>query len=180
MTVFYFLGAATAAWAVLLAGLGIRRHGFPANPRATRAVMAISAVLVAGSIGSAVVGGILEEEHEEAEAAETEEAAAAEEPEAPAGGGEEIALSAVASGDLAFDKDEVEAEAGPVTLVMDNPSPIEHNVSLEGDGLSEEGETVGQGGTSTVSAEVERGEYTFYCSVPGHQEGGMEGTLTVK
>jgi plastocyanin len=67
-----------------------------------------------------------------------------------------------------------------VTLVMENPSPVEHNVSLEGGGVSEEGETVGQGGTSTVSAEVDPGDYTFYCSVAGHQDGGMEGTLTVE
>jgi uncharacterized cupredoxin-like copper-binding protein len=43
-----------------------------------------------------------------------------------------------------------------------------------------QGETVGQGGTSTVSANLKRGRYTFYCSVPGHREGGMVGTLTVK
>jgi uncharacterized cupredoxin-like copper-binding protein len=39
---------------------------------------------------------------------------------------------------------------------------------------------VGQGGTSTVSASLKPGTYTFYCSVPGHREGGMEGKLTVE
>ena len=39
---------------------------------------------------------------------------------------------------------------------------------------------VGQGGTSKVTANLKPGTYEFYCSVPGHEAGGMKGTLTVK
>jgi uncharacterized cupredoxin-like copper-binding protein len=63
---------------------------------------------------------------------------------------------------------------------MDNPSSVPHNVSIEGRGVDEEGETVSQGGSSTVRAELRPGEYDFYCSVPGHRQGGMEGTLTAR
>jgi uncharacterized cupredoxin-like copper-binding protein len=31
-----------------------------------------------------------------------------------------------------------------------------------------------------VSANLQPGEYKFLCTVPGHAEGGMEGTLTVE
>lgn len=184
MIVFYVIGGLTALWAVVLAGLGITRHSFPATSGATSVVMAISSVLVAGSIGSAIVTGALDEEEHGAEAtdAEAEEAAPAEAEEdaPPAAGGEEIELSAVPSGELAFDTTELEAEAGSVTLTMANPSPVAHNVSIDGGGVDEEGETVGEGETSTVSAALEPGEYAFYCSVPGHREGGMEGALTVE
>ena len=39
---------------------------------------------------------------------------------------------------------------------------------------------MGKGGTSKVSVNLKPGTYTFYCSVPGHEAGGMKGTLTVK
>jgi uncharacterized cupredoxin-like copper-binding protein len=91
-----------------------------------------------------------------------------------------LRLSADPSGKLAFDKQALQAKAGRVAIVMKNPADLSHNVSLEGPGVDEEGETVGKGATSTVSATLKPGTYTFYCSVPGHREAGMEGKLTVR
>ena len=36
------------------------------------------------------------------------------------------------------------------------------------------------GSSTTLDAELEAGEYTFYCSVDAHREAGMEGPLTVE
>jgi plastocyanin len=180
VTAFYVVGAAAALWAVILAALGIRRDRFPSTPRTTRAVMGISALLVAGAIGTAIVAGILEGEHEEEPQEGEAVAAEAAAEEAAPSDAQELELAADPSGDFAFDTTELEAAGGPITLTMANPSPVAHNVSLEGPAVDEMGETVGQDETSTVSAEVEPGEYTFYCSVSGHREGGMEGTLTVE
>ena len=80
---------------------------------------------------------------------------------------------------LRFSKSALEAPAGKVTLVMENPSPLEHDISLRGSGVNERGKVVGQNGTSTVTADLKPGEYQFYCSVPGHEAAGMKGTLTV-
>lgn len=72
------------------------------------------------------------------------------------------------------------AEAGRLTILAKNPQSTPHNVALEGSGVDVKGKVVQGGATSEVSATVKPGKYVFYCSVPGHREGGMEGTLTVE
>ncbi|HEX8052786.1 MAG TPA: cupredoxin domain-containing protein [Thermoleophilaceae bacterium] len=96
------------------------------------------------------------------------------------GGGTQLTNDADASGQLKFEKSSLEAPAGKVTITMTNPSDLPHAIEVEGNGVEEEGETVQKGGKSVVTAELKPGEYEFYCPVPGHKEGGMTGTLTVK
>jgi uncharacterized cupredoxin-like copper-binding protein len=72
------------------------------------------------------------------------------------------------------------AKAGSVTFVMKNTSAINHNIALKGNGVNAAGKIVNQGGTSTFTVNLKPGKYTFYCQVPGHEQAGMKGTLTVK
>jgi plastocyanin len=81
---------------------------------------------------------------------------------------------------LAFDKTELSAKPGKVTIDFNNPSPIPHNVVIEEDGQEVAGFEPITEGKEAVSADLKPGAYTFFCSVPGHREAGMEGTLTVK
>ncbi len=102
-------------------------------------------------------------------------------PPAESGGGEtKLEADADPSGALKFTVDELEAPAGKVTITMKNESDLPHAIEIEGNGVEEEGETVEKGGTSMATADLKPGEYKFYCPVPGHEEGGMVGTLTVK
>jgi uncharacterized cupredoxin-like copper-binding protein len=96
------------------------------------------------------------------------------------GAGSNLKLSADPSGALKFDKSTLSAKSGRVTIKMDNPSPVEHAVSIEGNGVDSDGNTVGKGGVSTVSANLKPGKYEFYCPVDGHKQAWMKGTLTVK
>ena len=75
---------------------------------------------------------------------------------------------------------DAEAPAGPLTIDSVNEQPTDHNIAVDGNGVDEKGEVVNNGGTSTVEVDLKPGEYAFYCSVPGHREGGMEGKLTIK
>ena len=87
-----------------------------------------------------------------------------------------------ASDGLSFDPGDLTAKAGEVTITLTNPdgNKMPHNVALEGTGVEEAGEVVQAGGTSTVTATLEAGEYTFFCAVGQHRQNGMEGTLTVE
>lgn len=88
-----------------------------------------------------------------------------------------LEIDADETGALAFTASTATAPAGPLQVVMKNPSPIEHDISIEGDG---KGPTVGTGGTSQFKTTLKPGKYTFLCTVPGHADGGMKGELTVK
>jgi len=74
------------------------------------------------------------------------------------------------------------APPGTVTLRMTNPSSagIEHGIAIEGHGVDRDGPIVAPGKTSTVTVTLKKGTYTYYCPVPGHEQAGMKGTLTVR
>jgi plastocyanin len=86
----------------------------------------------------------------------------------------------VAASGLAYKFADASATAGQVTIKSENPQPTQHDIAIEGNGLNAKGEVVTSGGVSQFSADLKPGTYTFFCSVPGHREGGMEGKLTVK
>ena len=89
-------------------------------------------------------------------------------------------LEIPATGGTNYEFAEATAPAGALTIQSPNESPTEHNIALEGGGVDEEGPVVGEGDVSEIEVDVEPGEYTFYCSVEGHREAGMEGPLTVE
>ncbi len=85
------------------------------------------------------------------------------------------------SGSLAYTSDEATAKAGKVTVNFTNSSPVPHDVRIEDSGGKDIGGTeVFAEGNESSEVDLKPGEYTFYCSVPGHRQGGMEGTLTAE
>jgi uncharacterized cupredoxin-like copper-binding protein len=88
-------------------------------------------------------------------------------------------LAANPAGQLAFEPKALTAKAGKVTIDMSNMSPLEHDVALE-QGNNVLGQTpVFTGGSKSLTLTLKPGKYTFFCTVPGHRQAGMEGTLTV-
>ncbi len=140
------------------------------------------ALLALAPFAFAACGGDDDEDTTEAET--TEETTTEDTTEADtggdAGGGGAVAVSAAADGSFAFDETELTASAGPNTFEFDNPASLGHDFCIESDGSEVACSDVVSGDSTTVDADLEAGEYTYYCSVPGHREGGMEGTLTVE
>jgi plastocyanin len=90
-----------------------------------------------------------------------------------------LKLAANPAGQLAYDTKALSAKAGKVTIDFANASPVEHDVAVA-QGSTVAGQTpVFTGGSKTLTLNLKPGKYSFYCTVPGHRQAGMEGTLTV-
>jgi uncharacterized cupredoxin-like copper-binding protein len=83
---------------------------------------------------------------------------------------------AVTADNLSFDPDELRVPAGKFNVALTSVDIFHDFVIEDVDGIVE----AGSGDTETQGFEIRKpGRYTFYCSVPGHRQGGMEGTLNV-
>jgi plastocyanin len=100
---------------------------------------------------------------------------------APASSGSsKVLIAANPSGMLAFSTTSLKAKAGKVTIDFTNQAPVPHNFTL----ATSSGTVLGatptfSGGSKTLTVTLKAGSYTYYCSVPGHRQAGMQGTLVV-
>jgi uncharacterized cupredoxin-like copper-binding protein len=90
-----------------------------------------------------------------------------------------LALSAPADGSLKFDKTTLTAKAGKVTINFDNPASVPHGIGVKGNGIDQKSGQIMNSKTS-LTVNLKPGTYEFYCPVPGHEQAGMKGTLTVQ
>jgi plastocyanin len=198
-TLFYICGIALAISAVLVSFVGLRVKSFPG--KLGPLVVLWFVLLVGGSATFAVLHAQDEEkakaaeltkaneENEEEEASPVEsggegeagqEEAGGEKPQAAAKGpGGTLQLKASPT-QIAYDTTQLSSKPGKVTIDFENPAAIEHDVAIEQDGKEIAKSALITEGKTSVSADLAPGTYTFLCTVPGHAEAGMEGTLTVK
>ena len=145
--------------------------------------VAVAFALVLASLALVACGGSSSSSSSESSGAETTSESGGSGGEAEggsAGSASALDIEAASSG-LAYASTSASAKAGKVTVDFTNPQPVPHDVAIE----SSDGEVIGQTettaeGSDSTEVELEPGTYTFFCTVPGHREAGMEGTLTVK
>jgi plastocyanin len=197
---FYIAGGLLVLWALFVSlALGMRRPAFPGNLTGERTVIAITAVLVLAALSTAVLtsgspakttsSATVAPYNSEAPPATAPSAAAPAEtakPGAPATtaiprarASTKLKLEANPTGLLSYNTKQLSAKAGAVTIEMANMSPLEHNVTVAKGSTVLGATPTFKGGTRSLTIALKPGTYTFYCSVPGHRQAGMEGTLSV-
>lgn len=167
---FYVAGGALVAWALIVSlGIGLRRPKFPGDAAGERIVIAISVVLVVAAASTAVItsGSSAKAEASAVPGAATPGAATT------------LKLAASPAGQLSYDLKRLSAKAGRVSISMTNMSPLPHNLTIASANTVLGATPTFQGGSRVLTLNLKPGSYTFYCSVPGHRQAGMEGTLTV-
>jgi plastocyanin len=92
-----------------------------------------------------------------------------------------LVLTANPKGMLMFNTTHLTAKPGKVTIELINPSTSgeSHGISISGHGVHKASKVVGPGKTTSVTATLKKGSYTYFCQVPGHEAAGMKGTLKV-
>lgn len=96
---------------------------------------------------------------------------------APADSGE--VLEVTGTDGLAFEPSQVTVAAGEVTVELTSQPAATHTFAIEELGDREVVHAdAGEAARGTI--ELEPGTYTYYCSIPGHRQAGMEGRLAVQ
>lgn len=78
--------------------------------------------------------------------------------------------------EYSFSPSRIEAKAGPASITVENRGQIVHDFTVDALGIHF---NVAAGQTVTKAYKLEPGQYEFYCSVAGHKQLGMVGTLSV-
>jgi len=98
-------------------------------------------------------------------------------PVAMTGGGSGTTINVMMK-DFAFAVDRSSFPSGDITFAISCQGPSPHNLEIKGvsNAVSE---TIDTGKTTTMKVNLPKGTYAYVCNIPGHEQLGMKGTLTV-
>jgi plastocyanin len=193
-TAFYVLGICLAILAMAVTAIGLRDSKAFSSNTAARVGILVFVVVVVGTTTFAVRYSRNEQTDRRAKLAAEEKqqgatpvpgGGAASQPPSQAkqpavkGPGGTVKLAADPT-QIAYTSKALSSKPGKVTIDFNNPAPIQHDVAIaKGSQELVKSPLVAQGSTS-VTADLASGKYVFYCTVPGHRQAGMQGTMTVK
>jgi plastocyanin len=85
----------------------------------------------------------------------------------------------VKGGNFFFDPKQIEAPAGISALELESEGGL-HDLVFDNGKVPGFRLEASSGNSDELKVDLKSGEYTIYCDIPGHREGGMEGTITVR
>ncbi|MGN6030771.1 MAG: cupredoxin domain-containing protein [Thermomicrobiales bacterium] len=132
-----------------------------------RSAIAVGALAAAGIAGSQAMAN---------QGTATPPASPSSSPAASPAAGSEIQIY---TEDIKFDPKELTIPANTdVKIKVTNKGVLQHDFHV--DKLNITSKLLNGGESDTVTINAAAGTYEFWCTVPGHKEAGMVGTLTVK
>ncbi|MCS6802611.1 MAG: cupredoxin domain-containing protein [Chloroflexota bacterium] len=81
--------------------------------------------------------------------------------------------------DYAFNPPTITARAGTVRFVLRNVGQKVHNLKIQGGAVEARTPNLAPGATGFVDVVLEPRRYDIFCTIAGHAERGMRGTLIV-
>lgn len=94
----------------------------------------------------------------------------------PVAGGTSVQIAAV---DIAFDPPQFTIPANTdVKVTITNKGSLQHDFAI--DALKIKTKLLNPGESVAITINAKPGQYQYYCTVPGHKDAGMVGTMTVK
>jgi len=107
---------------------------------------------------------------------------AAQSPKPRMAGEETMQVVNVVAKEFAFEPRQIEVKAGAAKFVVRNEGTVEHDFEIVGiaeHGAEHETRLIQPNKISEVEVELSPGTYQVVCTVPGHKDAGMEGTIIV-
>jgi uncharacterized cupredoxin-like copper-binding protein len=180
MAVYFVLGSILVAWGLGLAIFGLLRPDFPPDGRAGRMLVVVTVLIVAGTMTALLATTEREHPREEAaaKAAERKAEAGNKGTTTPGGAAKTVSVSekeysiALAGGR--------NLKTGTYKFAVDNTGKIQHDLAIEGNGVKKtKTPLIDAGKSKSLEVDLKPGKYTFFCTVPGHEQLGMKVEVTV-
>ena len=171
------IAVVVAGYILLVASMAGQRRTISGRALGMGLLLGLVGLIVAGAVAGAA--GIRDLEH----GAEGGDAEAGGEEQSAGAAAEDVPEDAVvweSEEGIAYTAAPDTMPAGPTTIALVNASGVPHNVVFEGFEGDQPLVEVAGDGVDIGTVDIPAGTYTYYCSVPGHRQGGMEGEVVVE
>lgn len=81
--------------------------------------------------------------------------------------------------DFTISLDQPQTNAGRITFVVKNEGAVQHDFAIRSGDAEYKTPMIGAGETASLTVDLVPGQYTYICTVSGHEQLGMSGIYTI-